>query len=178
MQGAAALYVGALAVLGLLFHLYAASPSCRLNIFFIAWTLVLGIGYTLLSVRPRPRQAAGTLVLRTGYMLLSVRPRPPQAAGTLVLRTGYTLLSVRPRPRQAAGTLVLRTGYMLLSVRPRPRQAAEPQAVLLNALSKSVADSSRASAACPAVRPRYAGMPKSAPEKGQKHSSLAELMQT
>jgi len=125
MQGAAALYVGALAVLGLLFHLYAASPSCRLNIFFIAWTLVLGIGYTLLSVRPRPRQAAGTLVLRTGYMLLSVRPRPPQAAGTLVLRTGYTLLSVRPRPRQAAGTLVLRTGYMLLSVRPRPRQAAE-----------------------------------------------------
>ncbi len=134
MQGAAALYVGALAVLGLLFHLYAASPSCRLNIFFIAWTLVLGIGYTLLSVRPRPRQAAGTLVLRTGYMLLSVRPRP--------------------------------------------RQAAEPQAVLLNALSKSVADSSRASAACPAVRPRYAGMPKSAPEKGQKHSSLAELMQT
>ncbi len=52
------LYVGALAVLGLLFHLYAASPSCRLNIFFIAWTLVLGIGYTLLSVRRPPRASS------------------------------------------------------------------------------------------------------------------------
>ncbi len=58
MQGAVVLYVGALAVLGLLFHLYAASPSCRLNIFFIAWTLVLGIGYTLLSVRRPPRASS------------------------------------------------------------------------------------------------------------------------
>lgn len=48
------LYAGSLAVLGLLFHLYAASPGCRLNSFFIAWTFVLGIFYTVLSVRPCP----------------------------------------------------------------------------------------------------------------------------
>ena len=79
LQGAAALYAGALAVLGLLFHLYAAAPGCRLNIFFIAWTLVLGIGYTLLSGRRRPRQAAWALVLGIGYSLLLVS-RPPMTS--------------------------------------------------------------------------------------------------
>ena len=45
------LYGGALAVIGMLFHFYAPVASCRLNIFFIAWTLVLGVVATLLSAR-------------------------------------------------------------------------------------------------------------------------------
>ena len=52
-QGTILLYGGALAVIGMLFHFYAPVPGCRLNIFFIAWTLVLGVATTLLSVRMR-----------------------------------------------------------------------------------------------------------------------------
>lgn len=50
-QGTVLLYGGALAIIGMLFHLYAPAPSCKLNIFFIAWTLILGISTTLLSAR-------------------------------------------------------------------------------------------------------------------------------
>ena len=45
------LFIGALMVVGITFHYYAPAPTCRLNIFFIAWTLILGIVYTFVSVR-------------------------------------------------------------------------------------------------------------------------------
>lgn len=51
MQGTAMLFIGALMVVGVTFHYYAPAPTCRLNIFFIAWTLILGIVYTFVSVR-------------------------------------------------------------------------------------------------------------------------------
>ena len=38
-------------MLGMLIHYYAPVPTCRLNMFFIAWTLILGIITTLLSAR-------------------------------------------------------------------------------------------------------------------------------
>lgn len=50
-QGTAMLFIGALMVVGVTFHYYAPAPTCRLNIFFIAWTLILGIVYTFVSVR-------------------------------------------------------------------------------------------------------------------------------
>ena len=53
-QGTTILFIGALMVVGVTFHYYAPAPTCRLNIFFIAWTLLMGVVYTFVSARSPP----------------------------------------------------------------------------------------------------------------------------
>lgn len=55
------LYGGGLAGLGLLYHWWAPRASCSLHIFFITWTLIMAIAYTLLSMTPWRPPAAGLL---------------------------------------------------------------------------------------------------------------------
>jgi len=45
--------------LGFMYYYFAPSSSCSLNIFFITFTLVLAIGYTVLSVTPWRVESAG-----------------------------------------------------------------------------------------------------------------------
>jgi hypothetical protein len=46
------MYAVGLVVIGFMYHLYAPFPSCSLNIFFITWTLIMGVAYSVFSVRP------------------------------------------------------------------------------------------------------------------------------
>ena len=50
ISGSALLYLGSLAFNGLAYYYYAPTGACRLNIFFITWTLIMGIFITVLSV--------------------------------------------------------------------------------------------------------------------------------
>mmetsp|Transcript_57447 Transcript_57447/g.181881 ORF Transcript_57447/g.181881 Transcript_57447/m.181881 type:complete len:464 (+) Transcript_57447:4179-5570(+) len=45
-----ALYLASLAGIGLMYHYFAPHADCSLNILFITLTLILGLGYTILSV--------------------------------------------------------------------------------------------------------------------------------
>eukprot|EP00963_Diacronema_lutheri_P006701 scaffold587_cov339-Pavlova_lutheri.AAC.25 len=45
--------------IGFMYHFFAPSSSCSLNIFFITFTLVLAIGYTVMSVTPWRAESAG-----------------------------------------------------------------------------------------------------------------------
>ncbi|KAK9845928.1 hypothetical protein WJX81_006178 [Elliptochloris bilobata] len=92
VAGTVLLYVGALAVIGMLFHFYAPAPSCRLNIFFIGWTLILGICYTFLSITPCRAPNAGLLTAGTVFaystMLLWGALSSEPVDGTCVLHSG------------------------------------------------------------------------------------------
>ncbi len=44
------MYACGLVIIGFMFHYYAPAASCSLNIFFITWTLILGIAYSIFSV--------------------------------------------------------------------------------------------------------------------------------
>ncbi len=46
------MYAVGLVIIGFMYHYYAPFASCGLNIFFITWTLIMGIAYSLFSVRP------------------------------------------------------------------------------------------------------------------------------
>ncbi|KAK9811743.1 hypothetical protein WJX72_009404 [[Myrmecia] bisecta] len=59
--GSALFFLGSLAVLGVLYHFYAPFASCSLNIFFITWTLITAIVYTMISVSPWRMESAGLL---------------------------------------------------------------------------------------------------------------------
>ena len=61
VAGSALFHGGALAGLGLLYHLWAPRPTCGLHIFFITWTLVMALAYTALSLTPWRPPAAGLL---------------------------------------------------------------------------------------------------------------------
>ncbi|KAK9867400.1 hypothetical protein WJX84_004681 [Apatococcus fuscideae] len=54
-------FIGSLGVTGVLYYFYAPSIHCHLNIFFITITLILGIGYSILSVTPIRVANAGLL---------------------------------------------------------------------------------------------------------------------
>ncbi|KAK9858472.1 hypothetical protein WJX84_010638 [Apatococcus fuscideae] len=54
-------FIGSLGVTGVLYYFYAPSVHCHLNIFFITITLILGIGYSILSVTPIRAANAGLL---------------------------------------------------------------------------------------------------------------------
>ena len=86
-QGTILLYGGALAVIGMLFHFYAPVPSCRLNIFFIAWTLVLGTIITLLSAR-MPRLSGYPDMCHAGSCIHPCM----QSVGVARVLTDHTLL--------------------------------------------------------------------------------------
>ena len=59
--GSAICYCGAIAIIGALYKFWAPHPSCGLNIFFITFTLVLALIYTLVSVSPWRVETAGLL---------------------------------------------------------------------------------------------------------------------
>lgn len=54
-------YCGAIAVIGAIYKFWAPHPSCGLNIFFITFTLVLALIFTLISVSPWRLETAGLL---------------------------------------------------------------------------------------------------------------------
>lgn len=59
--GAFITYCGSLALVGALYHFYAPSASCSVNIFLITFTLLLAIAYTIVSVSRWRVQNAGLL---------------------------------------------------------------------------------------------------------------------
>lgn len=59
--GSAVCYTGAIAIIGALYKFWAPHASCGLNIFFITFTLVLALIYTLISVSPWRVETAGLL---------------------------------------------------------------------------------------------------------------------
>lgn len=46
------MYAIGLVIVGFMYHYYAPFASCGLNIFFITWTLIMGMAYSLYSVSP------------------------------------------------------------------------------------------------------------------------------
>ncbi len=44
------MYACGLVIIGFMYHFYAPAASCSLNIFFITWTLIMGIAYSIFSV--------------------------------------------------------------------------------------------------------------------------------
>ena len=54
-------YCGAIAVIGAIYKFWAPHPTCGLNIFFITFTLVLALIFTLISVSPWRLETAGLL---------------------------------------------------------------------------------------------------------------------
>ncbi len=54
-------YCGAIAIIGAIYKFWAPHPSCGLNIFFITFTLVLALIFTLISVSPWRLETAGLL---------------------------------------------------------------------------------------------------------------------
>lgn len=54
-------YCGAIAIIGAVYKFWAPHPSCGLNIFFITFTLVLALIFTLISVSPWRLEMAGLL---------------------------------------------------------------------------------------------------------------------
>ena len=54
-------YCGGIAIIGALYKFWAPYSSCGLNIFFITFTLVLALIFTLISVSPWRLETAGLL---------------------------------------------------------------------------------------------------------------------
>ena len=44
-----AMYACGIVIIGFMYHFYAPAASCSLNIFFITWTLIMGIAYSIFS---------------------------------------------------------------------------------------------------------------------------------
>ena len=61
IAGTAVCYCGSIAIIGALYKFWAPHASCGLNIFFITFTLVLALIYTLISVSPWRTETAGLL---------------------------------------------------------------------------------------------------------------------
>ncbi|GFR44202.1 hypothetical protein Agub_g5385 [Astrephomene gubernaculifera] len=59
--GAAVAFGGGLVLTGITYHYYAPAASCSLNVFFITWNLLLGLGLVGLLFVPRRAPTAGLL---------------------------------------------------------------------------------------------------------------------
>jgi hypothetical protein len=83
--GAALSFAGGLAALGAAYHFYATSSGCSLNLFFISWSLVVGLGLVGVLFVPRRLEVAGLLTsgvvfMYCSYLLLSaLSSQPPNA---------------------------------------------------------------------------------------------------
>lgn len=78
-------YCGALIIIGTLYKFWAPHPSCGLNIFFITFTLVLALVFTLISVSPWRLETAGLLTsgvvfLYCAWVLWSALSSEPNSA--------------------------------------------------------------------------------------------------
>lgn len=83
--GAALGFGGGLAAVGGAYHLYATSPACSLNLFFITWSLVFGLASVGVLFLPRRLEVAGLLTsgvvfAYTSYLLLSALSSQPANA--------------------------------------------------------------------------------------------------
>lgn len=78
-------YCGALTIIGAVYKFWAPHPSCGLNIFFITFTLVLALIFTLISVSPWRLETAGLLTsgvvfLYCAWVLWSALSSEPSSA--------------------------------------------------------------------------------------------------
>ncbi|KAK9907944.1 hypothetical protein WJX75_000353 [Coccomyxa subellipsoidea] len=67
-----AMYACGIVIIGFMYHFYAPAASCSLNIFFITWTLIMGIAYSIFSVTPYRSKAAGLLTSATVFIYTAV----------------------------------------------------------------------------------------------------------
>jgi hypothetical protein len=85
VAGAAACWLGGLALTGYCYYLYAPSPGCHLNLFFLTWSLVVGAALAAVLFLPTRLEEAGLLTsgavfLYAAYLLFSALGRVPQGA--------------------------------------------------------------------------------------------------
>ena len=102
--GSAICYCGAIAIIGALYKFWATHPSCGLNIFFITFTLVLALIYTLVSVSPWRVETAGLLTsgvvfLYCAWLVWSALGSEPDTARCVYMGAkGTTAQKVRVFP--------------------------------------------------------------------------------
>ena len=87
VAGAAAAFLGGLAIIGAAYYFYAPSPGCHLNLFFITWSLVVGFALVGVLFVPRRLEVAGLLTsgavfLYCAYLLYSALGRAPGGSGS------------------------------------------------------------------------------------------------
>lgn len=100
-------YCGAVAVIGAVYKFWAPHPSCGLNIFFITFTLVLALIFTLISVSPWRLETAG--LLTSGVVFLycawivwsALASEPDSATCTYTGAKGTTAEKVSESPGHA-----------------------------------------------------------------------------
>ena len=100
-------YCGAIAVIGAVYKFWAPHPSCGLNIFFITFTLVLALIFTLISVSPWRLETAG--LLTSGVVFLycawivwsALASEPDSATCTYTGAKGTTAEKVSESPGHA-----------------------------------------------------------------------------
>ena len=98
-------YCGAIAVTGAIYKFWAPHPTCGLNIFFITFTLVLALIFTLISVSPWRLETAG--LLTSGVVFLycawicwsALASEPDDARCTYQGGRGTTAEKVRNCPK-------------------------------------------------------------------------------
>ncbi|WIA11059.1 hypothetical protein OEZ85_011211 [Tetradesmus obliquus] len=76
VAGSLLCFGGGLACIGAAYHYYATSPSCSLNLFFITWSLVIGLAMVAVLFVPNRLEVAGLLTsgvvfLYCSYLLVS-----------------------------------------------------------------------------------------------------------
>ncbi|KAF8068250.1 SERINC3 [Scenedesmus sp. PABB004] len=82
VAGAALGFGGGLALVALCYHYYATSPGCSLNLFFITWSLVMGLAMVAVLFVPGRLEVAGLLTsgavfAYASYLLLSALSSEP-----------------------------------------------------------------------------------------------------
>jgi hypothetical protein len=80
--GALLTFCGGLAAIGASYHFYATSGSCSLNLFFITWSLVIGLAMVGVLFLPKRLEVAGLLTsgvvfLYCSYLLISAFSSQP-----------------------------------------------------------------------------------------------------
>eukprot|EP00197_Chlamydomonas_leiostraca_P006389 CAMPEP_0202866810 /NCGR_PEP_ID=MMETSP1391-20130828/8372_1 /ASSEMBLY_ACC=CAM_ASM_000867 /TAXON_ID=1034604 /ORGANISM="Chlamydomonas leiostraca, Strain SAG 11-49" /LENGTH=381 /DNA_ID=CAMNT_0049546795 /DNA_START=130 /DNA_END=1272 /DNA_ORIENTATION=- len=82
VSGSALAFAGGLTIIAFTYHLYAASPSCHLNLFFSSWSIVAGLALLAVLFVPNRAQSAGLLTsgavfLYCSYLLMSALVSEP-----------------------------------------------------------------------------------------------------
>lgn len=171
----AVLGLASLSAIGALYHFFAPTASCSINILFITLTLILGLAVTALSVSRLRTQDAGllTAVLIVAYCVFlvasalmslppdSCTPTPVDGDVTWILVRPWAPLAHCPALRQCLhhSRTVLRCGSA--DDRQLPAQLGVPRQAVVSlhgpaALSANSSNKlGQASAGCPPRRPRH-----------------------
>jgi hypothetical protein len=80
--GTALSFLGGLALIGAAYYYYAPTPGCRLNLFFITWSIVVGFALVGVLFVPRRLEVAGLLTsgavfVYCCYLMYSALGRAP-----------------------------------------------------------------------------------------------------